>query len=142
MHTIRTATALVLTGLLGACAGAAAPPGPPDYAAIAGSQAGPRARLYADCIGQSVDLAAYDHVRDDDSELIRFTCEGAPARAFYDGLAARSAAIGSEWTHDGRTWRSTNKVQANLFGVDHCSFDGAAGYRCVVILNAGEFLAD
>ncbi len=115
------------------------PVGPPDYAAIT-TRADPRAAFYADCIEQAASGGTYGHASDDDSDLILFTCTGAPARAFYDGLAARSAAVGSEWVFEGRTYRSTNRVIRDLYGVDYCSAEGAT-YQCVLTLNAGDFLS-
>ena len=73
-------------------------------------------------------------------ELILFTCTGAPAHAFYDALGPWSARIGSAFEHDGRVYRSTAKVQANLFGVDSCSTANGADPRCVLTFNAGDFL--
>ena len=115
---------------------------PPDLAPVAGSPATPRAKLYADCVGQAAQAGTYDRSRDPDTELIRFTCSGEPARLFFDALAARSATIGSEWTAQGRTWRSTNRVRRNLFGVDYCWREAEGGHGCVVVLNAGDFLRD
>ena len=118
-----------------------APMGPPNYAAIP-QRPDPRARLYADCLGDAVAHGEYGHASDDSTDLILFTCTGPVAKAFYDGLAVRSAAVGSEFVHDGRTYRSTNPVVRDLFGVDYCSTDGTADHTCVVTLNAGEFLRD
>lgn len=144
---------LLAASLLGACAGlpslpgfgggdAPAPSAAPDYAPIVGEMAPPQARLYADCISQASGNRAYQRAQDDDSTLLLFTCTGASARAFYEGLEARSAAIGSEFVSEGRTFRSTEVVQRNLFGVDYCSTDGASDYRCVITLNTGTFIAD
>jgi len=129
---------LVLGGPV-ACATMPEVTGPPDYAAIA-TQTEPRAGLYADCIAQASTTGTYAHAQDDGSSLILFTCTGAPARVFYDGLAARSAAIGSQFVSEGRTFRSTNRVVRDLFGVDYCSTDGGDDYACVITLNAGDFL--
>ena len=137
----------VITGLwyviaflsLSACATAPSQAvGPADYTAI-DTQPHPRAALYADCIGQAVTARTYGHAQNDDSHLILFTCTGAAARAMYDGLAQRSATIGSEVVRDGRTYRSTNAVQRDLYGVDYCFADGAVT-QCVISLNAGAFL--
>jgi hypothetical protein len=74
-------------------------------------------------------------------ELILFTCTGAPARAFYDALGPWSVRLGTGFLHDGRSYRSTAKVQANMFGVDSCSVDASdADPRCVITFNAGDFL--
>ena len=72
--------------------------------------------------------------------LILFTCAGAPARAFYEALGPWSARFGSAFDHDGRSYRSTAKVQANMFGVDSCSVVAGADHRCVITFNAGDFL--
>ncbi|MES2860747.1 MAG: hypothetical protein V4701_04710 [Pseudomonadota bacterium] len=114
--------------------------GPASYAAIA-TRPEPRAGLYADCIAQAAGAGTYGHASDDDSSLILFTCTGTPARVFYEGLAVRSAAIGSEFVSEGRTYRSTNRVERDLFGVDYCS-TAAGQYQCVITLNAGEFLSE
>ncbi len=144
---------VLAASLLGACAGmpglpglsGGGGPGPmatPDYAPIAGEMAPPQARFYADCISQASGNRAWQRAQNDDSTLLLFTCTGAAARAFYEGLEARSAAIGSEFTANGRTFRSTEVVQRNLFGVDYCSTDGRGDYACVITLNTGAFLRD
>lgn len=137
-HTLILAAPLLLVA---ACAHApqTASPVPPDFSPVATSDA-PRARLYADCIAQSATVGSYGRAHDPDTELVLFTCTGAPARAFYDGLADWSARVGSEAVNGGRTFRSTNPVRRDLFGVDYCSTDGAGDYRCVITLNAGAFL--
>lgn len=135
---------VVALGALGltACATTPdAPSGPPDFTAIA-THPSDRARLYSDCIGQAIARNAYGRASDGDAELILFTCQDGPARAFYDGLAERAAAVGSEVQAEGRTFRSTNRVQRNLIGVDYCSTDGEGDHECVITLNAGEFLRD
>jgi hypothetical protein len=135
---------IVLVGAasLAACATAPAEASslPPDYSLVATTPAPDNARLYANCLGQAAEAGAYARAHDDSTELILFTCTGIPARAFYDGLAARSAAVGSQFVSEGRTYRATNAVVRNLFGVDHCSTDSAEDYRCVVSFNAGAFL--
>ena len=62
------------------------------------------------------------------------------ARAFYDALGPWSARIGSAFDHDGRSYRATARVQANMFGVDSCSAAAGADHRCVLTFNAGDFL--
>jgi len=115
--------------------------GPPDYAPLAGEPAPPHARLYADCLAQAAGNGTYRRAADGGGdELILFTCTGAPAQAFYDALGPWSAQIGSGFEHDGRSYRSTAKVQANLFRVDSCSAAGGADHRCVLTFNAGDFL--
>lgn len=113
----------------------------PDFTAVATLPAPPQARLYGDCIAQAAALDRLARASRDGSELLLFTCVGEPARAFYDGLAGRSAQAGSEAAVNGRTYRSTNPVRRDLFGVDYCSTDGGGDYQCVITLNAGDFLA-
>lgn len=142
---------VLAASLLGACAGlpglprmgggAEEPMAAPDYSPVSGEIA-PQGRLYADCIAQAAGNRAYVRAQDDDSTLLLFTCTGADARAFYEGLEPRSAAIGSEFTHEGRTFRSTEVVQHTLFGVDYCSTDGRGDYACVITLNTGAFLRE
>lgn len=137
MRTISTALlgALALT----ACAHAPEPmAGPPDYAAVA-TEPSAKARLYADCVSQAATAGTFGRAYDPDTEMVLFTCTSAPARAFYEGLARRSAEVGSEREVGGRTYRSTNAVQRDLFGVDYC-FTDAGEHTCVISLNAGEFL--
>lgn len=137
MHAIRAALLGALT--LSACAHAPEPEaGPPDYSAIA-TETSPRAHYYADCIAQAAATGAYGRAHDPDTEMVLFTCTGGPARAFYEALAERSAEVGSEHQAGGRTYRSTNAVRRNLFGVDYCWTEGRE-HGCVVSLNAGEFL--
>ena len=115
--------------------------GPPDFSPIQ-PQSHPRARLFVDCIAQATAAGAYGHAHSGDSDRLLFTCTGAPARAFYDGLAQRSAAIGSEVQTDGRTFRTTEIVEGDLFGVDYCSTGGADDFTCVVTLNTGTALLE
>lgn len=135
----------ICTTLLGAltltaCATAPEPvTGPADLSAIA-VEPSAKARLYADCIAQAATAGTFGRAHDPDTEMVLFTCTGAPARAFYDGLAERSVDVGSEIRADGRTYRSTNAVQRDLFGVDYCVAEGAT-HTCVISLNAGDFLA-
>ncbi|MES2835010.1 MAG: hypothetical protein V4707_09930 [Pseudomonadota bacterium] len=144
---------ILAASLLGACASlprlpgfgggdASEPVAAPDYTPVAGELPSLRGRLYADCIAQAAGNRAYLSARDEDSTLLLFTCTGAAARTFYDGLAEHSAVIGSEFTSEGRTFRSTDKVQRNLYGVDYCSTDGRGDYACVITLNTGAFLRD
>jgi hypothetical protein len=131
---------LVFVVTLAGCTHAQTVAKAPDYAIVAGEAAPARAALYADCLAQASTQRTYRRAHDADTELLLFTCSGAPARAFYEGLAAWSASIDSQFTAGGRTVRSTTKVRENLFGVDYCSTDGAGGYECVVTLNTGAFL--
>ncbi len=131
-----------LSATLAACAHAPEPVMTvPDYAPIAGDRAPANARYYADCIGQAAATGDFRRASDGGGdELILFTCTGAPARAFYDALGPWSARIGSAFDHDGRTYRSTARVMANMFGVDSCSSAAGADHRCVITFNAGDFL--
>lgn len=148
-ETIRTTGALLLAGML-ATACVTAPElasSPPDYVEIATTPAPPNANLYTACFAQAIAAGSYrrasDRVSTDGSgdELLLFTCQGAPAAALFAALGPWSARIGSEWRHDGRVWRSTARVQRNLFGVDYCSEAEAGGQaRCVITFNAGDFL--
>jgi hypothetical protein len=134
---------LALAGTLTACAHA--PEGvvaAPDYTPLAGDPAPANARLYADCLGQAAAAGTYRRAADGGGdELILFTCTGAPALAFYDALGPWSALIDSAFVHDGRSYRSTAKVQTNMFGVDSCSAANGDDHRCVLTFNAGDFLA-
>lgn len=122
-------------------------PASPDYSEIRVTPAPPNARLYTDCFSQAIAAGTYgrasDRVSTDGSgdELLLFTCTGAPAQAMFAALGPWSARIGSEWRSEGRIWRSTSRVQRNLFGVDYCSdVEGGGGARCVITFNAGDFL--
>jgi len=140
----RTLTALAVAAA-GAAGCASTPDGPrtaPDYTHVAGKPVTPRARLYVDCVNQAAAAGSFDRTSDRDRELIRFTCSGAPARAFYAALEGWSAQRDSQWTAGGRTWRSTNKVRRDLFGVDYCSARADGDHQCVLILNAGEFVRE
>lgn len=142
MRPVPSFAALTLAAALAACAHApdAVMP-PPDYAPLAGEPAPPNARYYADCIGQAATSGTYRRAADGGGdELILFTCTGAPARAFYDALGPWSVAHDSAFDHDGRSYRSTAKVVANMFGVDSCSAAEGADHRCVITFNAGDFL--
>jgi len=126
----------------GACAHAPeAVPSPPDYAPLTAQPAGPHARLYADCIRQAAETGAYRQVIDGGDELLLFTCEGAVARAFWAALGPHSAAKDSAFENDGRSYRSTARVERDLVGVDYCTVDASGGdARCVLTFNAGDFL--
>ena len=138
----RFAFIAALGSLAAACAHApAATVAPPNYAPIMGDPAPPHARLYADCFRQAAETGSYRRAADGGGdELLLFTCTGAPARAFYEALGPWSAQIGSAFDHDGRTYRSTAKVEANMFGVDSCSAADGTDHRCVITFNAGDFL--
>lgn len=134
--------ALAAAASLAACATAPeeAASGPPSIVPVATAEAPANARLYANCVGQAAEAGAYAHASDDSTDLLLFTCTGQPARAFYEGLATRSVAVGSEYQSEGRTYRATNAVQRNLFGVDYCSHGSGDDFRCVISLNTGDFV--
>lgn len=124
---------------LSACATTEAPSGPPNYAPITTTPA-PRARLYADCIAQAAASGHYGRA-EDGLHVVIFTCDGAPAQAFYDGLGAWSAQNQSEVTVDDRVIRSTTRIERDLFAADYCERRGAA-YSCSISLRTGEFVAE
>lgn len=125
-----------------ACAhGPEAPPPAPDYTALMTAEAGPHARLYADCIRLAAAAGHYRQVIDGGDELLLFTCSGSIAQAFWDALGPHSARMDTGFEHEGRRYRSTAKVQRNLIGVDYCTVDTTGGdARCVMTFNAGDFL--
>ncbi len=115
--------------------------GAPDYTPLP-TRPHPRAGLYVDCLAQATAAGAYGYAESDGNVRLLFTCTGAPARAFYDGLAARSAAIGSEAQADGRVFRTTEVIERDLFGADYCSTGGGDDFKCVVSLNTGAALLE
>jgi len=115
------------------------PAGPPTVVRTPGEPAPAQAKLYADCLAAAAVAGTYE--KEPGVDLLRLTCAGAPARAFYDGLAVWSAAGGSEIVAGGRTWRYTQKIRQTPYGLDDCSTDGAGDYRCTVILAVGAFLS-
>lgn len=122
-----------------ACAAPHTAPRPPDYRPVSTTPAGPQAGLYVDCLADAAANHRHAQASDPSTSLLVFTCTGAPARAFYDGLAAWSAKIGSQFQYEGRTVRSTTRVRHDLFGVDYCATDGTT-HECVITLNAGDFI--
>jgi len=139
-----TRAALILSVLavtVSACATTPEPTGPADYREIVGQPLAPDGRLYVDCLKQAAEAGRAQRGTDgEDAELILFTCDGAPAKAFFDALGPWSAEIGSAFLAQGRSYRSTARVQRNLFGVDHCSARDGVDHRCVLSFNAGDFL--
>lgn len=124
---------------LSACASAPepVPSGPPDLTLTPGLPAPPQARLYADCIAQAA--SAGDMNRERDGGTLRFTCTGDVATRFYNGLAVWSAKAGSEYQHEGRTYRFSKKLIKDSYGVDYCVADAGA-HTCIVILAIGPFI--
>lgn len=125
--------------LVAACAARAPVAEAPDYRPITATPAPLQAALYTDCLADAIANHRYARATDPSTTLLLFTCSGAPARAFYDGLAIWSARIGSQFESGGRTYRSTSRVRHDLFGVDYCATDHAM-YECAITLNAGAFL--
>jgi hypothetical protein len=142
---MKPVAAIALASTL-ACAACATvpdtPPAPANYAAVPTQAPTPNAQLYAACLEQAASAGAYRRTDDGrGAEFILFTCTGAPAAAFATALIPWSDKIGSVFQRDGRTFRSTAKVQADLFGVDSCSTDAAGGDAvCILSFNAGDFL--
>ena len=113
------------------------PAGPPSFVEGMGSAPPAQAKFYTDCIVFAAARGTVDRV----GNTLRYRCGGAPAQAFYEGLAAFSAEIGSEYQGEGRTYRVTQKIQRDLGGVDFCFRDAAGVYGCTVVLNVGPYLA-
>ena len=107
----------------------------PDYTPVAVEPAPPHGELYANCLADAIANHRFGRAHDADTNLLVFTCNGAAASAFFDGLAEWSAKQGSEFASNGVTYRSTARVRRDLFGVDYCSRDA-----CRITLNAGDFL--
>lgn len=142
---MKTAITLAVVSAF-ACAACAtapnAPPPPPNYSTVPTQAPTPNARLYAACLEQAAAAGTYRRADNGDgAEYILFTCTGAPAAAFAAALIPWSEKIGSTFQRDGRTFRSTAKVEADLYGVDSCSTDAAGGDAiCILSFNAGDFL--
>jgi hypothetical protein len=143
MRLIALPACLIASLSLTACAtvrGEDTPAGPPTVIRTPGEPAPAQAKLYADCLAASAAAGAYE--KEPGADLLRLTCAGAPARAFYDGLSVWSTiGEGSEIVAEGRTWRYTQKIEKDPFGLDDCSTDGAGDYRCTIILTVGKFLS-
>ena len=134
------AAACSLTACASTGGGPAAPSGPPTPIRTPGEPAPAHASLYADCIAASASARTYE--KEPGVELLRLTCSGAPARAFYDALAVWSTTgAGSQIVAEGRTWRYTQKIERDPYGLDDCSTDGAGDYRCTITLSVGAFLS-
>ena len=133
---MRIVVAALASLAVAACATSPEPAdGPLSLAVEAGVPAPAQARFYADCIAQAAAAWTYDRI----DTTIRFQCDGAPARAFYEGLAAWSASGGAEVTADGRTWRFTQKPQRDPSGLDYCWRESDV-HRCTVVLTVGDYL--
>jgi len=135
---LRARVSLLVTAACASHAAVTSPDGP-DYRPVAGETAPAAATLYTDCLAEAIANHRVERATDASTTLLLFTCTGDAARAFYDGLAAWSARIGSQFDHGGRTFRSTMRVRRNLFGVDYCASDGRE-QSCVLSLNVGELL--
>lgn len=127
---------------LGGCAtgGPATPPAPPSLVADPGQPAPPHARLYADCIAQSIAANTYDRERN----LLRFHCNGQPAAALNANLAMWvGAGNGATRVNNGTRFNLSSRIEHDLYGVDYCT---SVAYnmdepRCTITLNVGEFLS-
>ncbi|HEY4182326.1 MAG TPA: hypothetical protein VGM90_36085 [Kofleriaceae bacterium] len=126
--------------VLAACAGhAPTPTVPANFAGVPTESSPVVGALYANCLAAATAAQHYGEAHDHDTHVLLFTCGGEPAKAFYDGLAEYTAKIRSEVVRDGRTYRPTQVVKHDLFGVDYCVFDGTT-YACTVTVNVGRFL--
>ncbi len=135
---MRMIVAALATLTLAACATKAEiPAGPPSLVEGVGSAPPAQARFYSACIIYAAAQGNVDRI----GNTLRYRCGGAPAQAFYEGLGAFSAELGSEYQGEGRTYRVTQKLQSDLSGVDFCFRDAAGAYGCTVVLNVGAFLA-
>lgn len=134
------ATGLCVFLLASACA--SAPEAPPSASPVVSMTPGlpvpPQAYLYADCIAQAAGTMTLHRERD--GGTLRFTCTGDVAKRFFDGMGQRAAEVGSEYVSEGRTWRFSNKLKVDAYGVDNCSTGAPGEYRCHVILSVGPFI--
>lgn len=132
--------AVIAALVLGACASSPAeePAGPPSLVIAAGQPAPPQAQFYIDCITQAAAANTFDR----EENVLRFRCQGDVAQRFYDGLAAHSAAMGTQMAgDDGVIWRFTSEIRENPSFLDFCRRTMDVRYDCTVVLNVGEFLA-
>lgn len=125
---------------LAACGHTPPPAAPASFAGVPTTSSPVVGALYANCLAAAATAQHYGEAHDPDTHVLLFTCSGDPAKAFYDGLAEHSAKIHSEVVRDGRTYRPTQVVRHDLFGVDYCVFDGTT-YACTITVNVGGFLA-
>ncbi|HEV7228163.1 hypothetical protein [Brevundimonas sp.] len=132
MRLIACLSALVVT----ACATAPGPSGPPDFSPIS-TTASVNARLYADCIAQAARTGRYGHAHDE-VHVVVFTCDGEPARAFFEALGPWAAAQNSEVVVGDRLIRSTTRIERDLFAADWCERRGEV-HACNISLRTGEF---
>lgn len=131
-----TPAVLVCALALTACAGGPTPSDPPDFSPIAATPSA-QARLYADCIAQAAQRGRYGHAYDE-VHVVIFTCDGEPARAFFDALGSWAAAQNSEVIEGDRTIRSTTRIERDLFAADYCEARGDVA-TCSISLRTGEF---
>lgn len=117
-----------------------APVGPLELKLAAGMPSNAHADVYANCMKAATSTPA--GVDRESPMIMRFQCAGEPAKAFYDALGAFSARLGTELSGEGRTFRTTQKIQRDLNGVDHCSTDNKGDYRCVIVLPTGKFVSE
>ena len=113
----------------------------PDYSEVVGKRATRASELYVACIQAAIVEKRYDVTADGSASLLRFRCGGEAARNLYEGLGPWSWSHKSEWTTAGRNWRSTQRIEKNLFGSDLCSVSlGGQDFGCDIVLNVGKFL--
>jgi hypothetical protein len=115
----------------------------PDFAPLSTTPLLGNGRLVLDCVQFAIEAGTVVAVRKDDAGLIRFTCDGPVAKALFDGLAERSARLGSEWTEgDGEiTARATERINEDLYGVDVCRSSSMKVW-CEAHFNVGDFMFD
>lgn len=121
---------------MSACATAPETAGPPDFSPV-GVAPSRTAKLYADCISQAAATNRYGHAYDE-IHIVVFTCDGAPARTFFEALGPWSSQEGSEVVLGERMIRSTTRIERDLFSADYCERTGET-YRCAISLRTGAF---
>jgi hypothetical protein len=136
---------------LNGCATVDAPDGAsaPDLGPIAGQPVSAHGYLVVACVNQAIQNQSFDMIEEADGEnhMVRFQCDGGPATMLFNALAARSAAIGSQWSAGTVLYRSTERIEHDLYGSDLCWRDIAASdsraaiHGCQFNLNLGAFIA-
>jgi hypothetical protein len=127
---------------LAACATGGPAATGPDYTPVTLHEAPPNAALYVACMDQAITRGHIRRAFDESTELLVFECDGAPARAFFDALGARSARLGAEVVVDGVRIRTTEPVARDLFGADGCRAAADGDVRCAISLRTGDFLTE
>lgn len=134
-------TTLLFCLALGGCAGAAVGDAPQDLTPLSAQPLPTNGRLVLACVDQAVRSGAASGVRDEDAGMIRFVCDGEPARALFQALGPRSARLGSEWREGETVVRASERVEEDLYGVDLCR-DHGGRWTCEIHLNVGDFMFD